>query len=129
MREILFRGKRCKGKRWVIGQLWHHTKESKESVIYSDASDQPIWVIRETVGQFTGLTDKAGKQIYEGDILRRAYHPNDDVIVEWNDGRFRFRKRTNSKDCGYESIVYCQQTVCHLAVIGNIHENPELMEE
>ena len=85
-------------------------------------------VIPETVGEYTGLTDKNGTKIFEGDILRLAYHPEEDVIIEWHDGRFSFRKRNRPKDYGYESLCCVQITVSCLRVIGNIHDNPELLE-
>lgn len=85
-------------------------------------------VIPETVGEYTGLKDKNGKMIFEGDILRLAYHPEEDVIIEWHDARFMFRKRNKPKDNGYERLCCVQNTVDHLKVIGNIHDNPELLE-
>lgn len=87
-----------------------------------------IEVIPETVGEYTGLTDKNGTKIFEGDILRLAYHPEEDVIIEWHDGRFSFRKRNRPKDYGYESLCCVQITVSCLRVIGNIHDNPELLK-
>lgn len=85
-------------------------------------------VIPETVGEYTGLRDKNGKRIFEGDILRLAYHPEEDVIIEWHDGRFNFRKRNHPKDHGYERLCCVQITVSRLRVIGNIYDNPELLE-
>lgn len=87
-----------------------------------------IEVFPETVGEHTGLKDKNGKMIFEGDILRRAYHPEEDVIIEWHDGRFNFRKRNHPKDYGYERLCCVQIAVSHLRVIGNIYDNPELLE-
>lgn len=85
-------------------------------------------VIPETVGEYTGLKDKNGERIFEGDILRQAYHPEEDVIIEWHDGRFKFRKRNKPKDYRYESLCCVQNTVDYLKVIGNIHDNSELLE-
>lgn len=80
----------------------------------------------ETVGQYTGLTDKNGKKIFEGDILRRAYHPYEDVAIEWFDGSFRFREVNKPKDYGYSYVCCVQNAVSRLKIIGNIYNNPEL---
>lgn len=85
-------------------------------------------VIPETVGEYTNLTDKNGKNVFEGDILRQAYHPEEDVIIEWHDGRFKFRKRNKPKDYRYESLCCVQNTVDYLKVIGNIYDNPEMLK-
>ena len=87
-----------------------------------------IEVIPETVGQFTGLTDKNGKKIFEGDVLRAAYQPEQDVIIEWSDGSFRFRRADKPKDYVYCNIRYIQNAVGRLKIIGNIYDNPELLK-
>lgn len=132
MREILFRGKPLgnyfHGK-FIYGSLGvidtglyaiYHCFEFKD--------DEMQLVDSGSVGQFTGLTDKNGKKIFEGDILRRAYHPEDDVVIEWFDGSFRFRKANKPKDYGYSNVCCVQNAVSRLKIIGNIHDNPELLE-
>ena len=132
MREILFRGKDFSGvinHNWCFGSL-DTTENGRAIIIYSDRFGNKcrIFVDPSTIGEYTGLRDKNGKRIFEGDILRLAYHPEEDVIIEWHDGRFNFRKRNKPKDYGYESLCCVQNTVNHLKVIGNIHDNPELLE-
>lgn len=132
MREILFRGKDFSGvinHNWCFGSL-DTTENDRTIIIYSDRFGNKcrIFVDPSTIGEYTGLKDKNGKRIFEGDILRRAYHPEEDVIIEWHDGRFKFRKRNKPKDCGYESLCCVQNTVDYLKVIGNIHDNPELLK-
>lgn len=127
MREILFRGKNLFGK-WIEGDLLQYLGCGKKHIVRHSTGAGGQEVIASTIGEYTGLRDKNGKMIFEGDILRRAYHPEEDVIIEWHDGRFKFRKRNKPKDYGYESLCCVQITVSRLRVIGNIYDNPELLE-
>lgn len=135
MREILFRGKHLDTEKWVYGVPLF---EVNRCYMIEDLFISPKYqctgavnsiVDPETVGQYTGLTDKNGKKIFDGDILRRAYYPEDDVVVEWSDGSFRFRKANKPKDYGYSSVCCIQNAVSSLKIIGNIHDNPELLKE
>lgn len=132
MREILFRGKPLgnyfHGK-FIYGSLG--VIDTGLCAIYRcfEFNDDEMQLVDSgSVGQFTGLTDKNGKKIFEGDILRRAYHPEDDVVIEWFDGSFRFRKANKPKDYGYSNVCCVQNAVSRLKIIGNIHDNPELLE-
>lgn len=127
MREILFRGKptRLKRFKWVHGQLLHHSE--KLSNIYSVEIDHPSTVIPETVGQFTGLTDTNGVKIFEGDIVHvhdcllkpsAPYHEFDGVI-EHKNGSFVIVG---------ELITHYRWLDYDVTVLGNIHDNPELLE-
>ena len=124
MRKILFRGKRTKNGQWVTGLLWHHV--DKASLIYSDELDDKVWVNPQTVGQFTGLTDKNGKKIFEGDIVE--HHVQGDIlvnrgVVNWDKENARWAYRLNTMNPCF--ALYNPKT---FEVIGNIHDNPELLE-
>lgn len=81
----------------------------------------------DTVGQFTGLTDKNGKEIYEGDIILAGYYKWKSKVV-WDEKCARFIGLTNDKDV---NIVYVDMVdkddKSAVEVIGNIYENPELL--
>lgn len=135
MREILFRGKRVDNGDWVIGDGIHCPKSQNwKGTCWIDGMQKRandwVQVVPETVGQCTGLTDKNGTKIFEGDIvttdIARPY-----LIVEFRDGCFMFNCNDGDKD--YYDIMLPildeQQTVYkHGEVIGNIHDNKELLE-
>lgn len=113
MREILFRGKTSGNGKWVQGDLIHYPDD--RTVI---KAEHEFWVIPETVRQYTGLTDKNGTKIFEGDIVEFGEYR---YTVEWKRDRCGF---------GYEEtadrMLECDGG--HCVVIGNVHDNPELLE-
>jgi uncharacterized phage protein (TIGR01671 family) len=131
MREILFRGKDVDRKEWVYGgySLYPHTHFPATPTIYEmDRSCwRPVDVDPATVGQYTGLTDKNGKKIFEGDIVR---HYNDERMPEaydigciiFNTCECMFRRTAAGRNDTFAIARHCLYEV-----IGNIHDNPGLM--
>ena len=138
MREILFRGQtRRKGQKvwmdgtpvesnWVYGGIFPGTGDF--SVIYTFDPIAKCPVYSDTVGQFTGLTDKNGKKIFEGDIV--------DCWSEGVNAKGTVQQRKDGLWIIYpawqKTIMWglCPDEYCHttVEVIGNIHDNPELLE-
>lgn len=169
MREILFRGKRIDNEEWVFGSLLidgeAHKPASKENLSFSKHYIVPetdveniqtrfndgafylntiaYHIIPETIGQFTGLNDKNGKKIFEGDIIQYSieedqavfvsdvkfgeFNPDGGALLNTNVGFYvelvdQEGKRTYMrKDIGYWVKFR------GVEIIGNIHDNPELL--
>lgn len=125
MREILFRGKRIDNGEWLFGDLRHifHGEYRTHIVDNSNGLNNGVCgleVASSTVGQFTGLTDRNGVKIFEGDIVRYGQRGK----VEYNSGSAQFTLNfTNSTYEGFDKIPFCD-----CGVLGNIHDNPELLE-
>ena len=126
MREILFRGKRKDNGKWVEGHYGEYYS-GKEKVSCISISKETISgslyydVIPETVGQYTGLTDKNGSKIFEGDILHAA---QGNFVVRWSESICSFvaGEKERMRPCMNSGTMKCCE------VIGNIHDNPELIE-
>ena len=130
MREILFRGKRIINGDWVEGNLFilDSPNTNTQILIGTDIYRIPYYVIPSTVGQYTGLTDKNGKKIFEGDIIDT---PDRLVKVVWFEGNAQFdlhfiRYKDNVAITIFKGIHMID--LKEYEVIGNIHDNPELLE-
>ena len=119
MREILFRGKSILLKEFVYGFILQYEAGTfiTDGMILSQIDP-------ETAGQFTGLTDKNGKQIFEGDILRLcdATYPCE---IYWSGIGWAIKRNDKRVDYNYGSslVIDCEK----MQVIGNIYDNPELL--
>ena len=152
MREILFRGKRVDNDEWVYGFLtcMNYIDVFTQKVCYDGEEELKYCTVEHcqvdahTVGQYTGLTDKNGKMIFEGDICRVAYlgrrcdsngrhYPFENVMIEevvLEKGAFCFKTTieyiTIYRPIGFD--IHGKPRTKYYEVIGDIHDNPELLE-
>lgn len=143
MREILFRGKSTKTNQWIYGgfHIWEkrqvcvlgndRLKDDEISCVITVNSFadwnmprtmQAVEVIADTVGQYTGLTDRNGNKIFEGDIVNILTENEEIGIIVYEDGGFIVRADKFSIDF----INNINGT--DVEVIGNKYDNPKLME-
>ena len=120
MREFLLRGKRTDNGEWITDSETYI--RDGDGIWLSDENLNVVTVIPETVGQFTGLTDKNGKRIFEGDIVSLVKHDGLIYKVVYVPCRYEL---VNSK--GVNCFVLDIYKSENIEVIGNIHDNPELL--
>lgn len=129
-REILFRGKHIHAmdSNEHLNGTWVHGYLSDKNYIYDKSLEGEFLVDENTICQYTGLTDKNGKKIFEGDILRHA----DETILKtvWNDRKYGFAAQCVKgsvllKDCKWGLWEFESDEV---EVIGNVFDNPELLK-
>ena len=134
MREIEFRGKLIKSNKWAYGNL--DIKKTGTTIITPD--DTPIGtyerVVSETIGQYTGLKDKNGKKIFEGDIVAVEFQratKRGKAVISYLDKYAGF-VLTNTGEVAYEYEALGElgdYQMRYVEVIGNIWDNPELLKD
>ena len=142
MREILFRGKRTDSGEWIEGDLLQIKYYNKPIIECKIMPQTPISsaypVLSETVGQFTGLTDKNGRKIFEGDIVRLTDEHNE---IEWTavvvfgnpNGEYNWGwqlKAIGEFDGNKDILLWVdmEETGAYCEIIGNIYDNSDLLE-
>lgn len=132
-RQIKFRAKHIKNGAWLYGDLLQsnegsvcigvHGQYIDDGMHFNDMYDETPYIDEDTIGQFTGLLDKNGKEIYEGDILgcpEDNYFLNEAVI--FTEGCFMVKD-------DYTTTPMCAIDAQYRTVIGNIHDNPSLISD
>lgn len=142
MKENKFRGKETDTGKWVYGglfkepappQCFEKTLEDKYWIVYPNPRYMPDWnlpyemvrtdIEKETIGQYTGLKDKNGKEIYEGDIIYVI--PEDETaFILWDKETAKYIIQFKGWCADFDNY-YGKE----LEVIGNIYDNPELLEK
>lgn len=121
MREIKFRGKARRDGEWFYGN--YTDRDTKGRTHICNLNRGCLDIDPETVGQYTGLKDKNGKEIWEGDVVDLYLYPGK-YTVEYHGCSFCIRDMRDKCLMGLDD--YDED---HIIVIGNIHDNPELLKE
>lgn len=131
MRETLFRGKDTESGEWLYGWVFGEKDKSIVEINTKYVSEYGVDayhaspVIPETVGQYTGLDDKNGVKIFEGDVLHWASHWG--WYVGYENGAFRRIPLNDIQSMNWEHYPLERKGLETWEVIGNIHDNPELV--
>jgi len=139
MREILFRAKTVDENEWIYGDIFH-SGACPEIMRIHDYKNRVNYAVNpETLGQYTGLTDKNGVKIFEGDILSSDKYPytsdgsqNYFAEVVWFDncpafGLYVFKAPKSEVRGVAEGSEFIEDDLSDMEVIGNVYDNPELV--
>ncbi|WP_449303043.1 YopX family protein [Porphyromonas endodontalis] len=129
MREIKFRGWNSKNKKWIYGYYFVNRGEhfiSPDEVVNPLVSYNDFVVDKDSVGQYTGLKDKNVVEIYEGDVIESdgCLH-----VVRYDEDNARFAAFNLGMHTDLEGCGLTKEWIeeCGKVVIGNVHDNPELL--
>ena len=130
-REIIFKAKRVDNGRWVVGGYFSEPYTDKKYIVrwnsFGIGFNEFIEVNPDTLCQYTGLTDKNGQKIWENDICKMVYNGVVYVyVVVWDKTELDFKGTNGKENYGrnFEYLGCCEE----IEVIGNIFDNPELLE-
>ncbi|EAA0093841.1 hypothetical protein BSZ46_05375 [Listeria monocytogenes] len=139
MREIEFRGKRIDNGEWVYGNLMQF--EDSATFIFADERkgastltyahfiiNNMHAIAEKTLGQYTGLKDKNGKKIFEGDIVINSKGQIGYIAFLVQEAGFVVVLKNSDYRLGHRNTNECYERATHHKIIGNIHENPDLLE-
>ena len=140
MREILFKAKRADNGEWIVGSLiqapylgsmrsWISSEQEDKARLREISSNQALWrafeVRTDTICQYTGLKDKNGKLIWENDIARYSDCTVENYVIAWEQDKACFEYQ----QYGCSIMNFDELSGMEVDVIGNIFDNPELMNE
>lgn len=151
MREILFRGKRIFDEQWVYGTMYKTAIDINPFILTVGKSGCSYQVYEETVGQYTGLKDKNGNGIWEGDIVD-LFGMKGKAVQEFGTFGIAFMKtidydlletkmpfNNSANFCFNDNFISLWEIFCNygqddntlydVEVIGNVNDNPELLEK
>lgn len=123
-REHLYRGKRVDNGQWIYGDLLTSNGTCCEISDWNAVDYSRHDVDPETVGQYTGMTDKNGTKIFEGDIVKEKHKVHERIYsIIWRDDCFSMSAQTKHISYYLDEIISS-----HCEVIGNIYDNKELLK-
>ena len=147
MREIKFRGKRLDNGEWVYGDLQHRAG-GQYAIVVPEPDGNGVWgyaahfVNPNTVGQSTGVLDYEGRAVYDGDIVESItaseFKAKENIPWEWEDGEYVIDRYVVIWDESYNDFGFTfigneanpnWLNLKYFRVIGNIHDNPELLKQ